>query len=174
MRYEVIIPATFPTMKLYLLRHAIAHDRGAGQQDSDRELTKEGREKLAGVLKIAARSGVKPSRILTSPYVRARQTAGIVQDTLGTEEALYETKTLVPNSSPQTVWNEVGDHRKEDSLMLVSHDPLLSNLVPYLLNSPALQFHFRKASIVAMEIDTFAGEPDALLEWILTPKLAGQ
>ncbi len=174
MRYEVIIPATFRTMKLYLLRHAIAHDRGAGQQDPDRELTKEGREKLAAVLKIAARSGVTPSRILTSPYVRARQTALMAQDALGTEEALYETKALEPNSSPQMVWKEVGDHRKEESLMLVSHDPLLSYLVPFLLNAPALQFHFRKGSIVAMEIDNFAGEPDALLEWILTPKLAGQ
>ncbi|MDQ6676494.1 MAG: phosphohistidine phosphatase SixA [Acidobacteriota bacterium] len=161
-------------MKLYLLRHAIAHERGAGQRDADRELTKEGREKLSAVLKIAARSGVTPSRILTSPYLRARQTAEIARDALGSEEALYETGTLTPESSPQMVWNELGDHRKEESLLLVSHDPLLSNLVPFLLNAPALQFHFRKAAIVAMEIGNFAGEPDALLEWVLTPKLAGQ
>jgi len=159
-------------MQLYLLRHGIAEDKTAKGKDADRELTGKGKAELKQVLKAAARAGVKPSLILTSPLVRARQTAELAKEQLGTKEALLETKTLVPDGRPHLVWAELSDHRKEESLMLVSHNPLIEQLVTFLLNTPTLHFEFEKAAIVALELENFRGDPDGLLHWILTPALA--
>ncbi len=160
-------------MELFVLRHGIAEDKGAHRSDADRALTEEGRKKLTTVLKQAAKAGVAPSLILTSPYVRARQTAEMAADFLKCKQPLVEAKSLTPGHSPQDVWNDVREHRSEESLLLAGHNPLLSQLVGYLLASPALRFDFRKAGLVAVQVDQFRGEPHATLEWILTPKLAG-
>jgi len=159
-------------MRVYLLRHGIAEDKGRGGKDSERELTAEGCTELKRILKVAAKAGVKPALILTSPYVRARDTAKLAKKYLGTEEDLLETETLVPEAQPQMVWAEVCDHRKQESLMLVSHNPLMEQLVSFFLGTPTLQVDFKKGAIVAMEIANFRGEPKAVLLWAMTPDLA--
>lgn len=159
-------------MQVYLLRHGIAEDKSSSGKDRDRELTAKGRAELKAVLHAAARAKVKPALILTSPYVRARDTAAKARKILGVEENLIETNALVPDSQPQTVWAEICDHRKEESLMLVGHNPLFEQLVAHLLGTPTLQFQFEKGAIVALEISNFRGEPDGVLLWVLTPELA--
>ena len=62
-------------MLLFLLRHGIAEDQPARGLDADRALTAEGRRKLGLVLDRAASAAVRPDLILTSPYLRAAQTA---------------------------------------------------------------------------------------------------
>jgi phosphohistidine phosphatase len=160
-------------MDLYILRHGIAEEKGARQRDSDRALTEEGRKKLAAVLRMAHKAGVKPTAILTSPYLRAKQTAEMAAEILRSEAKPVTTESLVPESSPQAVWNEVKSHRTEPSLLLAGHEPLLSQLVANFLASPALRFNFRKGALVYLTIDNFRGEPHAVLEWILTAKVAG-
>jgi len=158
-------------MRLYLLRHGIAEDKSSSGRDRDRELTGKGRTELKRVLEVAARAKVKPSLILTSPYIRARDTAALARKALGADEDLLETKALVPEGEPQTVWAEICDHRKEDSLMLVGHNPLLEQMVAHLLGTSTLRFQFEKAAMVAMEIGNFRGEPEGVLLWVLTPAL---
>ena len=159
-------------MKLYLLRHGIAEDKSVKGTDAARELTGKGKTELRRVVKVASKAGVKPSLILTSPLVRARQTAEIAQDGLGVKEDLLETTTLVPEGPPHMVWAELSDHRKQPSLMLVSHNPLMEQLLAFLLGTPTLRFDFAKGAVVALEIENFRGEPDGVLQWILTPDLA--
>lgn len=159
-------------MQIYILRHGIAEDKGAKQSDSDRALTGEGKKKLAAVLSVAAKAGVAPAVILTSPYKRARQTAEMAADALGYSEPPIETESLVPHGSPQAVWNEVRDRRAEESVLLAGHEPLLSQVVAYFLGTPALQFEFRKGAMVCLTVDSFRGEPHGVLQWILTPRLA--
>ena len=62
-------------MQIYLLRHGIAEDASPGQADADRALTPEGIKRLREILKRARTASVAPTVIVTSPYVRARQTA---------------------------------------------------------------------------------------------------
>ena len=159
-------------MELYVLRHGIAEDKGVQQKDADRALTDDGRKRLAAVLRRAAKAGVKPSLIVTSPYVRARQTAEMAGEILGCAAKPMDTKSLIPGNSPQAVWNEVRGHRTEEGLLLAGHEPLLSQLVSYLLASPALQFDFKKGALVSIRMDEFRGEPHGVLQWILTAKLA--
>ena len=159
-------------MQVYLLRHGIAEGKSAKGGDAARELTAEGRAELKHVLKAAAKAGVKPALILTSPYVRARGTADLAKKILETKADVIETSTLVPEGQPQMVWAEMSDHRAERSLMLVGHNPLLEQLLAHLLGTPTLQFQFEKGTIVALELSNFRGQPDGVLQWILTPTLA--
>ena len=78
-------------MEVYLLRHGIAHDDSPTGKDADRPLTEEGRRKLRDVMKAIANAGVKPDAIVSSPYLRARQTAEIAQEILGYKDSLLFT-----------------------------------------------------------------------------------
>src|SRR5215471_76043 len=111
-------------MELYLLRHGIAENGRPGRPDSARELTSEGREKTALVLKAACRSGVHPSVILSSPYIRARQTAEIAATELRCEAGIHLVESLVPHGSPEGVWADVRVYAKEPSVLLAGHETL--------------------------------------------------
>jgi len=160
-------------MDIYILRHGIAEDGQAGHPDAERALTPEGKKKLRNVLRTAARAGVAPSLILTSPYRRALETAQIAAEVLGYKGELLRTKALEPGSEPRAVWDEIRIHKDQTSMMLAGHEPLFSRLTAYLLGCADLQVDFKKGALACVEIDHFPAEPHGALRWLLTPKLAG-
>src|SRR5713226_1979250 len=159
-------------MEVFILRHGIAEEGQAGQPDSERALTPEGKKKLRNVLRAAGAAGVSPSLILTSPYRRALQTAQLAAEILEYKGDLLRTKSLEPGSAPAAVWDELRIHKNEPRILLAGHEPLFSNLTAYLLGCPNLQIDFKKGAIACIEIDRFTPEPHGALKWMLTPKLA--
>jgi phosphohistidine phosphatase len=159
-------------MEIYIFRHGIAEDAAAGEPDSSRKLTAEGEAKTAAVAKIARAANVRPSAIISSPYARAVETARIAARELGFEGKLITAQELVPNGSPENVWNVIRERREDDSILLAGHEPLLSHLVAYLLASPALRVEMKKSALVRIDIDSLRGAPRGILRWMLTPKLA--
>jgi len=155
-------------VQIYLLRHGIADDGKPGRPDSERALTGEGRDKLKRVLKRARTADCTPSLILTSPYVRAVQTAEIAVQVLGYKGDLVKTKALTPEASPHAAWDEIRAHRDESSILLASHEPLMSTLAAYLLRSPALQVDMKKGAILRVDTERFSAEPQCVLKWMLT------
>jgi phosphohistidine phosphatase len=161
-------------MEIYLLRHGIAENGRPGLKDSDRALTVEGREKLKRVLSRARGAGVKPGLILSSPYRRALETAEVAAESLGYRRKIVTTPALVPEASPQQVWEEVRARRDESAILLASHEPLMSATVALLLGSPALKVDMKKASLARIDCDGFGPEPTGVLKWLLTPATAGE
>jgi phosphohistidine phosphatase len=159
-------------MEIYMLRHGIAEDGQAGQPDSERSLTPDGRKKLRTVLRVAASAGVAPSLILTSPYKRALQTAQLAAEILDYKGELLRTKALEPSAAPKAVWDEIRVHKDEARILLAGHEPLFSRLTAYLLGSPNLQVDFKKGAIACIELERFPAEPHGVLRWLLTSKLA--
>ena len=159
-------------MQVLLLRHGIAEDGHAGLADADRALTPEGRKKLRQVLQIAAKAGVEPTLILSSPLKRAVQTAEIAKRLLHYSADVLETKSLAPGSSVERIWNEIREHKSENSLLLTGHNPLFERLTGYLLGSPNLQFEFKKGALLRVDVESFGAEPRGILRWCLTAKLA--
>ena len=88
-------------MRIYVLRHGIGEEASARTPDFKRELTEEGRKKLAAVLRLVRRAGVPPELVLSSPLVRAVQTAEMAREVLEVDAAVHETRTLVPEGSPR-------------------------------------------------------------------------
>jgi phosphohistidine phosphatase len=159
-------------MEIYILRHGVAEEPQAGQPDSERALTSDGRKKLRNVLRAAASAGVAPSLILTSPYKRALQTAQLAAEILDYKGDLVRTDALEPGSSPKTVWDQIRVHKDEPRILLAGHEPLFSRLTAYLLGAPNLQVDFKKGALACIELERFGAEPHGVLRWMLTSKLA--
>ena len=160
-------------MEIYLLRHGIAENARPGAPDSERALTAEGKQKLRRVLGRAKAAGVKPDLILSSPYRRALETAEVAAESLGYRGKVVHTAALVPEANPHETWEEIRSHRTEDSVLLASHEPLMSSLLALLLNTPSLMVDFKKGGLVRVDCDRFGAEPHCTLKWMLTPATAG-
>jgi len=158
-------------MELYLFRHGIAEDAKPGRPDATRALTDDGRKKVAEVVKAARRAGVQPSLIVSSPYVRAVETAQIAAEVFETKGDVVRTEALVPHGSPEKVWAELRDYREETAILLAGHEPLLSHLVSFLLASPALRVEMKKAAMVRIDVESFGAMPHGTLRWMITAKL---
>ncbi|HEY1240599.1 MAG TPA: phosphohistidine phosphatase SixA [Bryobacteraceae bacterium] len=161
-------------MEIYLLRHGIAEDAAPGKPDSDRALTAAGREKLRRVLARARAAKVKPDLILSSPYSRAVQTAEVAAEALGYRDPIVQTPTLLPEADPHDTWDEIRAHKSENSLLLASHEPLMSSLLAYLLATPTLAVDFKKAGLVRLDCERLGPEPHGTFKWMLTPATAGE
>lgn len=159
-------------MEVYLLRHGIAEATRVGSSDAERALTQKGRRKLLQVLSLARSVVTRPSLILTSPLVRAVQTAEVAAEVFAYQGELMRTKVLLPTASPQSVWQELRAHQKEQKLLLVGHEPSLSQVIGYLLGAPRLRVDLKKAGLVRIDIENFAPLPSGTLKWFVTHKLA--
>ena len=161
-------------MEIYLLRHGIAENTPPGKTDADRNLTGEGRTKLREVLERARRAVGTPSLILSSPLVRAVQTAEIAAEILGYREAIEQTDALLPYSSPQAVWRAIRRSEKDGSILLTGHEPLLGETASYLLGASHVAVNFKKGALMRIDVEETAGPPHGFLQWLLTPRLAGE
>lgn len=159
-------------MEIYLLRHGIAANAQPGQPDSERALTEEGREKLRRVLKRARDAGARLDAILSSPYLRALETARVAKETLGYEGEIVRVEALVPNASPYDAWEEIRARKTEAAILLASHEPLMSSLAAFLLGCPSLEVDFKKAALMRLDCERFGPQPRGALKWMLTPALA--
>lgn len=161
-------------MEIYLLRHGIAEDAAPGKPDSGRALTEAGRQKLRRVLARAKDAKVQPDLILSSPYRRAVETAEEAVEALGYRGKVVQTQTLVPNADPHDTWDEIRTYKTEAGVLLASHEPLMSTLLGFLLNTPTLAVDFKKAALARVDCDRFGPAPHGTLKWILTPGTAGE
>ncbi|MFZ3281785.1 phosphohistidine phosphatase SixA [Pseudomonas sp.] len=113
-------------MKLWVLRHGEAVPYGACP-DSERELTDHGRQEA---LSSAAHLIGQPlTAIYASPYLRAQQTAQIVREALGFEPEIRTVEWLTPEVDPDKVTDQLVS---VSNVLLVSHNPLVGNLLSYL------------------------------------------
>jgi phosphohistidine phosphatase len=156
-------------MQIYLLRHGIAEDARPGLSDADRALTPEGKDKLRRVLK---RASTTPSLILSSPYKRAVETAEIAAQVLGYAGKIVRIEALVPNGSPYAVWDELRARKEEVAVLLAGHEPLMSSIVAFLLDSPSLQVDMKKAALVRIDCERLGPKPGGILKWMLTPAVS--
>ncbi|CEJ44999.1 phosphohistidine phosphatase SixA [Umezakia ovalisporum] len=122
-------------MQLYLIRHGIAEEKQPDIKDEDRRLTQKGRQKTEKVARKIKKLGLQFDVILTSPLVRARQTAEIlVANKLSTdwEESFH----LAPNGHIHrwlNEWLEPKNYAQKSQIALVGHEPCLSNWAEILL-----------------------------------------
>ncbi|HVX65450.1 MAG TPA: histidine phosphatase family protein [Bryobacteraceae bacterium] len=157
-------------MRIYILRHGIAEDRGKNADDAKRALTAEGRAKLRLVLLRARVAEVDPALILTSPLVRAVQTARLAASLLG-RKPVAVTDALLPTASPQDVWREIKTHSDEPSLLLAGHEPLLGETASWMLGFSRTVIDLKKGALLSIAIDNLNQPQRGVLEWLLTPKL---
>jgi phosphohistidine phosphatase len=99
-------------MNLFLLRHGIAVERGLPGYEDDhrRPLTTEGADRMRRIAQAAKRLGLEFDLILSSPYLRAQQTAQTVAAFYKMEDRLRLTENLMPGASPAALVDEIRCH----------------------------------------------------------------
>ena len=122
-------------MDIYFIRHGIAADPSEYEYDRDRPLTAKGREKTEQVAEKIRRIGVTFDLILTSPLVRAKQTAQILLE-VGLTDLVEEFIPLSPGGNLQEflqTWSESDYGKTEGAIALVGHQPDLTDWAEQLI-----------------------------------------
>src|SRR5512138_2993166 len=98
-------------MDLYLIRHAIAVDETTTdyESDSERPLTDKGRKKMRQIARGLRNLGVEFDLILSSPYIRARETAEILADVFKMKKKITFTENLIPLGNPELLIGEINE-----------------------------------------------------------------
>jgi len=157
-------------MEIYILRHGIAVDRGAKGYSNDRErpLTKEGEEKMHDIAAAMQKMGLEFDLILSSPLVRAKQTAKIVAESLGEEVTI--TEFLSPESDALELIAEINDE-KPQQVLLVGHEPDLSQLISVLTTGDTdAAIELKKGGLCKITSEKLTFGQCGTLNWLLTPK----
>lgn len=161
-------------MNLYIIRHAIAAQRGTPgyEDDSQRPLTDKGRKKMSKIAKGLRQLGIELDVILTSPYVRARDTAKILADEYNMVDQIRFTDNLIPPGDFKALIDEIQEKYDVESLALVGHEPMLGELISWLTTgSKNLQINFKKGGVCYLSADNLYQDRRATLEWLLTPAI---
>jgi phosphohistidine phosphatase SixA len=96
------------------------------------------------------------------------ETAQLAAEQLGLEGSPFPADALVPESGPERLWNEVRE-QGADSVLVVSHEPLLSSTIAWLVGSSKAMVHFPPAGLVGIELGSAGPVPQGLLRWMITP-----
>jgi phosphohistidine phosphatase len=157
------------TAELMLLRHGIALDReiaaARGLPDHERPLTPEGRQRTEQVVQRFVALGFTCEGLLSSPLLRARQTAELAQRS-GLAPRLELAGELAPGGDPIPLlrrWLGSPEHASPRRLALVGHEPDLSGLAARLCGAPAGALRLRKAGVAVVEFPDGAAMGDQLL-----------
>lgn len=155
-------------MKLYFLRHGIAVDRARTGKDLDRPLTKSGRYRVSRIARAMAKLEIGVQEIITSPAVRALQTARLVARELHLEQELEVNPVLTHGFDLQGLERLLRLKQKLRAILLVGHEPDFSKTICQLMGGGRLRL--KKAGLARVDLDPLNPE-SAKLVWLAPPKL---
>jgi phosphohistidine phosphatase len=156
-------------MELLIIRHGDAVEDAPGLGDGGRWLTGKGRKQTRAVAAWLAESDKRrPVEIWTSPLVRAVQTAEIIAEAAGLEDAVSVHAALATHGDPRSVLRAIANHRphKHGPLALVGHEPSLSLMAEQLLGEIGWP-GFKKSGVLAL---SWTGDGPATFRYVLHPK----
>jgi phosphohistidine phosphatase len=161
-------------MNLYILRHGIAVDHGTPgyAKDADRPLTPEGERKLGQIAEAMQALELAFDVILSSPYVRARQTAEIIAEALDARKKLEFANSLACGGDKK----ELVEYLRRlqpvpENVLLVGHEPYLSELVSLLVaGSESSCVMLKKGGLCKLVTESLKYRRCASLAWLLTPR----
>ena len=161
-------------MNLYIVRHAIAIQRGTPgyEDDSARPLTGAGSKKMKKIAKGLESQGIELDVILTSPYVRARDTAKILAKRFNRMDQVFFSDNLIPPGNFESLVLEIREKYDVANIALVGHEPMLSSLVSWLIKGDMdAKVVMKKGGVAYLSSDSLYQDGRATLEWLLTPAL---
>lgn len=157
--------------ELYLVRHAIAEDRGEKwPDDSKRPLTSDGMSRMKKAARGLERLGVRIDLVLTSPLVRARQTAEILAAELDPHPPIVNVESLSPDGAPAAVAADLEKHARKNRIALVGHEPAIGELAARLIGSRHA-IEFKKGAVCRIDVETLPPSGPGDLRWLLTPRI---
>jgi phosphohistidine phosphatase len=157
--------------ELYVVRHAIAAERGPDWPDDDkRPLTEKGisrfKEGVAGLTWL----DVVLDEIFTSPLVRAKQTADLLAADIPGKPQVKLLPALAPGTGPEEVMTQLAKTARRRRIAVVGHEPGLGELAAHLLGARR-PLPFRKGGVSRIDLQGLTGKRPGSLIWFVTPKM---
>jgi phosphohistidine phosphatase len=158
-------------MRIYLVRHGIAVDREDPKcpADAKRYLTPEGIKKTRAAMRGLKVIASKPDDMITSPYLRAAQTAEIAADELGfPADKIHQSESLLPGAAPNQLLRELVKLSFEE-VMCFGHAPHLDIFIGHCLGGRSPVTELKKAGAACLEMEKLSAGSGVLV-WLLTSK----
>lgn len=159
-------------MELYIVRHAMEVDHGQISADADRALSDNGRRRMERATESWRAIGVAVDGILSSPFVRAMQTAEIAGKALRIADRVEACPRLAAGASPEDIIELLGERCDDDHrVMVVGHEPDLGRLVSLLVcGDDRAGFRMKKGGLTKLTVDHLEVDRCAVLEFHLWPR----
>lgn len=156
-------------MNLYLFRHGIAEERGQ-KADFDRRLTQEGRARTRKVAMGMKRLQLAFDVILSSPLLRAWETAEIAAEVLEHPDPIVRCDELACGVDVAKLFKVLEKYRAAQHILLVGHEPDMSEMLSYFISGDTdAAINFKKAGLACVFLNELAPERGGELQWLLTP-----
>src|SRR5262245_10032874 len=163
-----------PPCELYIVRHAIAAERGDDWPDDDkRPLTEKGIVRFKDGLSGLRWLDVAIDEIFSSPLVRANQTAELLAAAISTKPSVKPLAALAPGQSPDEVMAQLSRVAKRRRIALVGHEPGLGELAAHLIGAKR-PLEFRKGGVCRIDLQGLNETRPGALIWFVTPKILRQ
>ena len=158
-------------VQLYLVRHAIAEERGPKwTDDTKRPLTKAGIKRMRTAARGVSRLGITFDIVLTSPLVRARQTADVLAAAFDVKPPIVITHSLAPGSRFADLLADIKKQPKRECIALVGHEPDLG-VTASRLGGLKRPLEFKKGAVCRIDVDSIPPSGAGVLRWFATPAL---
>ena len=160
--------------ELFIMRHGIAVDRGTSgyAENAKRPLTPEGKNKTRLIAKGLIRLGLDLDWIVSSPLVRAVETAGLVSEELETRVPIDLCDALAPGGSAESLISYLAKQVNRRRVMVVGHEPDLSDLAARLMGAGRhANLTFKKGGCCLLKFSEFPPKSPGQLVWWLTPRV---
>ncbi len=151
--------------RLIIVRHAAAVERSADVREEARFLTPEGRSFFRSTAETMKDKGIDPDLILTSPLIRAVQTADILAEAISYKGPLIATDELAPGVEVEELRQLLANFKDAREIVIVGHEPDLGGIVTSLL-SLSEGFAFKKGSAVKLNINLEEPGQPAVFKWL--------
>lgn len=160
------------TFELYVVRHAIAAERGPNYPDDrERPLTREGIARFKQAVEGLKTLDVEIDLVVTSPLVRAMHTAELLVAGIGGKPRLETLDALAPGGRSATVMEALAKFAKRYSrIAIVGHEPDLGELTAKLLRARGT-IEFKKGAVCCLELDGATPTGPATLKWLMPPRM---
>ncbi|HEY1717005.1 MAG TPA: phosphohistidine phosphatase SixA [Verrucomicrobiae bacterium] len=160
-------------MNIFILRHGIAVEPGAPgiKTDAERPLVPKGEQRLRAAVAAMEKMDLSFDAIISSPYLRAKETAEIVAKHFKLEKKLAFSGDLIPGGNPQALIRQLNDLKTApENILLVGHEPYLSRLIALLATgNPGATIEMKKGGLCKLEAEELEYGHCATLKWLLTP-----
>jgi phosphohistidine phosphatase len=161
-------------MNIYILRHGIAAEPGTPgiKTDAERPLIPKGEQRLEAAAEAMREMELSFDVIVSSPYLRAKQTAEIIAKNLKLQKKLTLSNDLIPGGNPQALIQHLSELKPApENILLVGHEPYLSRLIALLATGDTkAAIDMKKGSLCKLEAEELEFGHCATLAWLLTPK----
>lgn len=159
-------------LELYIIRHGLAGSSLKDKiEDNERPLEKKGKRIMKDIAKGLKKLKISFDLVLTSPLLRAKESAEIVNAYCGNTKKIKETELLSPGASFDHLIEFLNNLKDSSTVAIVGHEPFLSSFASYCLSKNNKSFiNLKKSGIIKLEINEIIKPGDCKLLWLMEPK----